>query len=62
MLFLKNLKNLKLKEELALAYESYAGGILIVFLIEILNDYCLFYLVLAGNNDPFRVTPSTPNI
>ena len=32
---------LKLKGELVLAYESYAGGILIVILIEILNDYCL---------------------
>ena len=30
----------KLKGELALAYESYVGGILIVILIEILNDYC----------------------
>ena len=30
----------KLKEELALAYESYAGGILIVIIIEILDDYC----------------------
>ena len=30
----------KPKGELALAYESYAGGILIVILIEILNDYC----------------------
>ena len=36
---------LELKGELALAYESYAGGILIVFLI--------------GNNDPIRVTPPT---
>ena len=49
---------LKLTGELALAYESYADGILIVILIEILNDY-LFYLVLAGNNEPFRVRPST---
>ena len=47
---------LKLKGELALTYESYADGILIV--IEIRNDY-LFYLALAGNNEPFRVTPST---
>ena len=31
---------LKLKSELALAYESYAGDILIVILIEIINDYC----------------------
>ena len=33
---------LKLKGELALAYETYAGGILI--LIEILNDYYFFIL------------------
>ena len=44
---------LKLKGELALAYESYAIG----------NSYCyydhyLFYLVVAGNNEPFRVIPS----
>ena len=57
--FLKNLKG-----ELALAYEIYAGGILIVILIEILNDYCfiLYYLAtrsplgwhhshLVGNTD-----------
>ena len=37
--FLKKKKK-KLKGELALAYESYGGGILIVILIEILNDYC----------------------
>ena len=49
---------LKLKGELALTYESYADGILITILIEILNDY-LFYLALAGSNDLFRVTPST---
>ena len=49
---------LKLKGELALTYESYADGILIVILIEIRNDY-LFYLALAGNNEPFRVIPST---
>ena len=30
---------LKLKGKLALAYESYAGGIFIVILIEIFNDY-----------------------
>ena len=30
---------LKLKEELALVYESYAGGILIVIIIEVLNGY-----------------------
>ena len=41
-----------------LTYKSYADGILIVNLIEICNDY-LFYLALAGNNEPFRVTPST---
>ena len=28
------------KGELALAYESCAGGILVAILIEILNDYC----------------------
>ena len=49
----------KLKGELALAYESYAGGILIVIFIEILDDYHLLYLVLGGNNDHFRLTPST---
>ena len=38
--------------------KSYADGILIVILIEILNDY-LFYLALTGNNEPFRVTPTT---
>ena len=38
--------------------KSYADGILIVILIEILNNY-LFYLALNGNNEPFRVTPST---
>ena len=53
---------LKLKGELTLAYESYAGGILIVILIEVLNDYYLLYLALAGSNKPFRVTPSTPNM
>ena len=50
------------KGELALAYEIYAGRILIVILIEILNDYYLFYHVLAGNNESFRVTPSTSNV
>ena len=38
--------------------KSYADGILIVILIEILNDY-LFYLALAGNNKSFSVTPYT---
>ena len=51
---------LKLKGELPLTYESYAGGIVIVILIEILNDY-LFYLALAGNNKPFRVTRLVDN-
>ena len=50
---------LKLKGELALTYESYAGGNLIVIVIEICNDYYLFYLVLAGSNKPFRMTAST---
>ena len=49
---------LKLKGELTLTYESYADEVLIVILIEIRNDY-LFYHALAGNNEPFRVTPST---
>ena len=48
---------LKLKGELVLVYESYAEEILII-LIGILNDN-YFYLALAGNNDPFRVAPST---
>ena len=39
-----------------MAYENYAGAIFVIC-IEILNDYC--FVVLAGNNDPFRVTPST---
>ena len=39
---------LKLKGELALAYESYVGGILIVILIEVLNDYYFLYLVLVA--------------
>ena len=50
------------KGELALAYENYAGRILIVILIEILIDYHLFYYVLAGNNESFSVTPSTSNV
>ena len=37
----------KVKSELALAYESYAGGTLIVILIEILNDYCFILHYLA---------------
>ena len=51
-----------LKGELALAYESYVGGTLIVILIEVLNDYYLLYPVLAGSNKPFRVTSFTSNI
>ena len=54
--------SLKLKGELALAYESYADRILIVILIEVLNDYYLRYLVLSGSNKSFRVTPFTSNI
>ena len=46
---------------MALAYESYAGGILIVILLEIFNDYYLRYFLLADNNEPFRVIPSTSN-
>ena len=36
-----------------LLYESYTGG----------NSYFCYhcYLVLAGNNEPYRVTPSTPS-
>ena len=37
--------------------KSYTDGIL-VFPIEIFNDY-LFYLASAANNKPFRVTLST---
>ena len=37
------------------AYQN--GGTFIVILIKILNDYYLFYLVLAGNNELFRVSP-----
>ena len=50
---------LKIKGELALAYENYADGILIVIIIETLNDCYLLYLVLDGNNEPFWVTNST---
>ena len=50
---------LKLTGELAMAYENYAGGILIAILIEIFNDYYLFYFLLVGNNEPYRMTPST---
>ena len=49
---------LKLKGELVLTYESYANGILIINQFEICNDY-LFYIALAGNNEPFRVTLCT---
>ena len=52
-------KILKIKGELALAYENYADGILIVIIIETLNDCYLLYLVLDGNNEPFWVTHST---
>ena len=45
---------LKLKGELALADESYAGGNSYFY-----AHYYLFYLVLAGSNEPFRVTSST---
>ena len=51
---------LKLKGELALPYESHAEGIHVIH-IEILNDYYLFHLVLAGNNVSFMVAPSTFN-
>ena len=48
----------KLKREVTLICESYADGILIVNLVKVRNDY-LFYLALAGSNEPFRVTPFT---
>ena len=38
----------KVKGELALAYESYSGGILIIILIEILNNYCFILYWLAA--------------
>ena len=44
---------LKSKGELALAYESWAGGSSYCYC-----GFCLFYILLAGNNEPFRVTPS----
>ena len=55
LIFQKNTKG-----ELALAYESYAGGILIVILIEILNDYCFILYQLAtmsplGSHPPHLV-------
>ena len=43
---------LKLKGKLALEYESYTGGILIVLLFEILNDFFFFFLAVASNNKP----------
>ena len=43
---------LKLKGELALAYDSFVGGIRIVIVIEILNDYFFFDLAVASNNEP----------
>ena len=42
-----------------MAYEIYAGGILIVILIEILKDYYFFHLAVPSNNEPFRVTAPT---
>ena len=38
----------KIKGELALAYKSYSGGILIIILIEILNNYCFILYWLAA--------------
>ena len=46
----------KSNREMALAYESCAGGSFYSYF-----DYYLFYILLAGNNEPFRVTPSTSN-
>ena len=45
---------LKSKEELPLTYESCAGGSSYYYC-----GYYLFYVLLAGNNEPFRVTPFT---
>ena len=42
-----------------MAYDSFADGIRIVIVIEILNDYFFFDLAVASNNEPFRVTPAT---
>ena len=47
---------LKIKGELALAYGSCAGGNFYCYC-----DYYLFYLILAGNNEPFSVTSSISN-
>ena len=44
---------LKLKRELALVRENYAGGNSYFY-----YHYYLLYRVLPGNNDLFRVTPS----
>ena len=46
--------DLKLKGELALTYKSYAGGHSYQY-----YDYYLLYLVVAGNNEPFRLTTFT---
>ena len=46
-----------LKGKLPLAYESYAGKFLLLFLLKFLG--LLFHLVLPGNNEAFRVTSST---
>ena len=45
---------IKLKGELALAYESCAGGNSYWYC----DYYVFYYLPLAGNNEPFRVPPS----
>ena len=37
----------KTKGELPMAYESYPGGIVLVFLIEILNGHCFVLYQLA---------------
>ena len=39
---------------MGLTCKSYVGGNSYCY-----HDYCLLYLIWAGNNDPFRVTPST---
>ena len=43
-----------LKGELELVYKSYVGENSYCY-----SCYCLLYLIWAGNNEPFRVTPST---
>ena len=44
-----------LKGELKLAYKSYVDG----NSYYCYYNYCFLYLMRAGNNEPFRVIPST---